>query len=88
MVTTGFFKRVTLQSKSKNFRVESDFLAIVVKRNRNIDHLPLKGVEPAFVEKRRFLTGATDKTTLDFHNFFSGTERTILDLKTSPLKFF
>ena len=48
----------------------------------------LKGVEPAFVEKRGFLTGATDKTTLDFHNFFSGTDRTILDLETSPSKFF
>ena len=54
-----------------------------------IDWLELiKGVEPAFVEKRGFLTGATDKTTLDFHNFFSGTDRTILDLETSPSKFF
>ena len=46
-----------------------------------------KGVEPAFFEKRLFLTGATDKRTLDFQIFFSGIDRSILDLETSPSKF-
>ena len=47
----------------------------------------IKGVEPAFIEKRRFLTGATDKRTLDFQIFFSAIDRYILDLETSPSKF-
>ena len=36
---------------------------MLVKKKFKIDHLPLKGVEPAFFEKRLFLTGATEKRT-------------------------
>ena len=38
-------------------------------------------------EAEKFLTGATDKRTLDFQIFFSAIDRYILDLETSPSKF-
>ena len=55
--------------------------------NPIVEIYPFKGVETAFFENRRFLTGATGKKILDFQFFSSYLDRNILDLGTSPSKF-